>query len=222
MIVESHTLGVFQSNTYLAAAREGAGAVVIDPGEDAAPLVSERLAALGLTLEAVLLTHGHIDHVWSAQPVADAAGVPAYIHPGDRPMLDDPGAALERMGFPRFEIPSPAEVRDLADGETLSFGGLAIEVFHTPGHTPGHCVFVTGGTVFTGDLVFPGSIGRTDFPGGSFETLMDSIRRAILPLPDDTKILSGHGPETTVGIERRSNPFLLADGSPERLRLLGL
>lgn len=222
MILEGYTLGVFQSNTYILAAREGDGAVVIDPGQEADGLVAERLAAHGLTVEAVLLTHGHIDHIWSAQAVADAAGVPAYIHPADRYMLDDPGAALGRAGMGAMELEVPADVRELADGDVLRFAGLSLEVRHTPGHTPGHCVFLTDGILISGDLIFRGSVGRTDFPGGSFEELLESIRRVVLPLDDETVIYSGHGPETTVGVERRTNPFVLAEGRPERLRLLGL
>lgn len=222
MIVEGYTVGVFASNTYIAAAREGEGAVVFDPGQDAAGLVAERLGAHGLRCEAVLLTHGHIDHIWSARDVCDAAGVPAFIHPADRYMVDDPGAALGRLGLGRLAVETPSEIRDLADGDVLRFGGLTITVRHTPGHTPGSSVFVTDGIVFSGDLIFQGSIGRTDFPGGSLDELMESVRRVILPMTDDVVILSGHGPETTVGAERRSNPFVLADARGELPRLLGL
>lgn len=222
LTVEGYTLGVFQSNCYIAAAKDGTTAVLIDAGQDADQVIPERLTGLGVTLEAILLTHGHLDHIWGAAAIADAAGVPTYIHPADRFMVDDPGAALGRMGLDKFEIAVPADVRDLADGDAFDFGGLKIETKHTPGHTPGHCVFVTDGIVFSGDLIFAGSIGRTDLPGGSFEQLMESIRREILPLDDEVVILSGHGPETSVGAERRSNPFVLADGNPERLRLLGL
>lgn len=221
-IVEGHTLGVFASNCYIAAGKSSDEAVLIDCGQDAVPTIPERLAALGLTLKAILLTHGHLDHIWSAAAVADAAGVPAYIHPGDRFMLDDPGAALGRMGMGKMQIDTPADVRDLSDGDRFRFGDLELETRHTPGHTPGHCVFLTDGILFSGDLIFQGSIGRTDFPGGSLDELMDSIRRVVLPLDDEVAIVSGHGAETTVGVERRTNPFVLADARGELPRLLGL
>jgi hydroxyacylglutathione hydrolase len=221
-IIEGYTLGVFASNTYIAAGRGGDSAVVIDPGQDAGELVKERLEAHGLKLEAVLLTHGHIDHIWSAAEVADSAGVPAYIHPGDKYMIDDPGAALGRMGMGKMQVATPADVRDLSEGDRFTYGDLELETRHTPGHTPGHCVFITNGILFSGDLIFQGSIGRTDFPGGSLDDLMESIRRVVLPMEDDTVILSGHGPETTVGVERRTNPFVLADARGELPRLLGL
>lgn len=221
-IVEGYATGVWSSNCYIAAARRGSTAVVVDCGQDAAPLLIERLDALGLRAEALLLTHGHVDHIWTARDLCEAAGIEAWMHPADAWLLDDPGAALGAAGLGRLKIETPSKLNDLDDGRHLSFGGLDIEVRHTPGHTPGSCVFLTDGIVFSGDLIFQGSIGRTDFPRGSLEELMDAIRRVVLPLDDHVTILSGHGAETTVGAERRANPFLLADARGELPKLLGL
>jgi hydroxyacylglutathione hydrolase len=177
---------------------------------------------------AVLLTHGHIDHVWSVAPVCGAKGIPAYIHPADRALLSDPakgfplGIGQELFGGLKFT--EPDDVKELADGMTLSLVGLEIIVNHAPGHTGGSVTFrlpvqepITaagkskideGDVLFSGDLLFAGSIGRTDLPGGDYPTILRSLARVCLTLPDQTVVLSGHGPRTTIGAERRTNPFL--------------
>lgn len=219
MRIQGFTTGVFQSNAYLIASATGSDAVVVDPGQDAAAPLIEAAAAAGVRVRAVLLTHGHIDHVWNAAEVASALDVPAYLHPADRYMLDDPGAAVGGNGG-GWTIDIPTILYDLEDRQRFEYRDLTLEAHHTPGHTPGHCVFLSDGLVVSGDLIFAGSVGRTDFPGGSMSELLDSIRRVVLPLDDDVAIVSGHGPATTVGRERATNPFI-ADGGPTP-RLLGL
>ena len=219
--VEGFALGMWQANCYLLGDVELGTAVVVDPGQDGGPVVRERLAARGVRCEAILLTHGHLDHVWSAPELAATLDVPVLLHEGDRWLWDDPAAAFGN--FPPGALKSqfgldwdpPSERLELLrDGATLGFAGYRIQVRHTPGHTPGSCVFLLTDTgadeplLISGDLIFAGSVGRTDFPRGSWERLIDSITRVVLPLEDRTVVVSGHGPETTVGAERRSNPFL--------------
>lgn len=213
-IVEDLVLGQFQANCYIVGDRSSGRAVVIDPGQDGARPVQDRLEALGLVCEAILLTHGHIDHLWSAPELARSLDLPVLLHPDDRWLWDDPGGSLP-PGFLEAQFglrwqPATERLEDIRDGQRLPFAGLGLTVRHTPGHTPGSCVFLLqdASVLWSGDLVFAGSVGRTDFPRGSWEQQMDSISRVVLPLPDTTVIWSGHGPRTTVGAERRSNPFL--------------
>jgi glyoxylase-like metal-dependent hydrolase (beta-lactamase superfamily II) len=191
----------------------GEQCVVIDPGYDAVGQLDEVIAEHRLQPVAVLLSHGHVDHTWSVTPVCGARDVPALIHPADRFMLTDPNASL---GIPsstpimgRYEWAEPSDVRELADGEALSLAGLDMTVDLTPGHTKGSVTFTCGTDFFAGDLLFAGSIGRTDLPGGSFEEMQESLARVALALPDETVVRPGHGPDTTIGRERQSNPFLL-------------
>jgi glyoxylase-like metal-dependent hydrolase (beta-lactamase superfamily II) len=215
--------------------------VIIDPGQDAERGIEELLAEHRLRPAAVLLTHGHIDHVWSVAPVCGAKGIPAYIHPRDRVLLSDPakgfplGAGQELFGG--LEFTEPDDVKELADGMTLSLVGLEITVNHAPGHTEGSVTFrlplerpsaqtpITAqgkskmdeagvDVLFAGDLLFAGSIGRTDLPGGDYPTILRSLAQVCLTLPDQTVVLSGHGPQTTIGAERRSNPFLAGLNPP--------
>ena len=213
MLVAGFPAGSFAANCFLAATEPGAECVIIDPGEDSAGGIAEIVAEHRLKPVAVLLTHGHIDHVWSVAPVCGARGIPAYIHPSDRALLSDPARGLPlgpgQQLFGGLEFTEPDDVRELADGAVLSLAGLEITVDHAPGHTPGSVAFRSGAVVmFSGDLLFAGSIGRTDLPGGDTAAMMDSLARVCLTLPDETTVLPGHGPQTTIGAERASNQFL--------------
>ena len=213
MLVAGFPAGSFAANCYLVATEPGAECLIIDPGEDAEPGIAEIVARHRLKPVAVLLTHGHIDHVWSVAPVCGATGIPAYIHPADRALLTDPARGLSlRPGLELFgglTFSEPDDVRELTDGAVLSLAGLEITVDHAPGHTPGSVAFRSSTSVmFSGDLLFAGSIGRTDLPGGDPAAMMDSLARVCLTLPDETAVLPGHGPQTTIGAERAGNQFL--------------
>lgn len=223
MLVVGFPTGAFQANCYLVAAGEGEPCVIVDPGQDAEEPIREALRKHRLSPVAALLTHGHFDHVFSVTPVCDGNDIPAWIHPDDRVMLSDPlkGLGKESAAFfgGRLEMREPAEVRELSDGVELDLAGLSLTVDHTPGHTRGSVVFrselAEGGRVmFAGDTLFAGSIGRTDLPGGNMRAMTETLRDKMLPLPDDTVVLPGHGPSTTIGHERATNPFLLGLGDP--------
>ncbi len=220
MLITGFPAGMLACNCYVLAPRAGADAIVVDPGQRAMGPLRRILDQNRLTPAAVLLTHGHIDHVWSAQKVADMYGCPAYIHPEDRFMLTDPikdfGPAgigkLAQLAFGAL-FSEPRQVIELdSDGDRLGIGGMVVTVDHTPGHTRGSVVFrvtaETSDVVFTGDTLFRQSVGRTDLPGGSGRDLLGSIVTKLLVLDDDTVVLPGHGQKTTIGLERRTNPFL--------------
>jgi hydroxyacylglutathione hydrolase len=220
VLVTGFPAGAFAANCYVVAPAPGEECVIIDPGQDAQPGIEELLARFRLKPIAVLLTHGHIDHVWSVAPVCGARGIPAYIHPDDRELLSDPGKGLAlgvgQQLFGGITFTEPDDVRVLADGASLTLGGCEFTVGHVPGHTPGSVTFRSGeapqgydhtATLFTGDLLFAGSIGRTDLPGGDHQAMLRSLART-LTLPDHTLVLPGHGPQTTIGAERQANPFL--------------
>jgi len=202
------TNGIFEENCYVLADPETARAVLIDPGEDA-DLFLRRLDAERLTLEAIWLTHAHIDHVAGVAPVVQRTAVPVHLHADDRQLYDHVAEQGAWLGVRAPQPPPPDH--ELAAGGTVRVGSIEFEVRHVPGHSPGSVAFVGHGIALVGDLVFAGSVGRTDLPGGSAATLLDSIRRHLLTLPDETVVYPGHGPETTVGVERRTNPFLTGE-----------
>jgi hydroxyacylglutathione hydrolase len=223
VLVAGFPAGAFAANCYLVAPAPGEECVIIDPGQDAERGIEELLERFRLKPIAVLLTHGHVDHMWSVAPVCGAKDVPAYIHPDDREMLSDPAKGMSLMAKQQFlggmTFAEPDDVKELSDGELISLAGLDIRVGHVPGHTPGSVTYRSGAEdldlLFTGDLLFAGSIGRTDLPGGDHQQILRSLART-LTLPDETTVLPGHGPQTTIGDERHTNPFLtsLASGMP--------
>jgi hydroxyacylglutathione hydrolase len=213
VLIAGFPAGSFATNCYVVAPGPGEECVIVDPGQDAEPGITQILAEHRLKPVAVVLTHGHIDHIWSVAPVCGAGGIPAYIHPADRALLSDParGLSLEfgQQLFGGLTFTEPDEVAELADGATIALAGVELLVDHAPGHTPGSVTFrLDEGVLFSGDLLFAGSIGRTDLPGGDYPTILGSLARVCLPLPDETQVLPGHGPQTTIGAERASNPFL--------------
>ncbi|MBV9792994.1 MAG: MBL fold metallo-hydrolase [Actinobacteria bacterium] len=222
MLVTGFPAGSFAANCYVIAPADGEECVIVDPGQDALGGIDEVVAAHRLKPVAAIATHGHLDHIWSIAPLCGARDIPACIHPEDRLLLSDPARGLPlgagQQLFGGLTFTEPDDVRELTDGMTLTLAGLEFRVDHAPGHTPGSVTFrlpsgIDGiddpaGTMFSGDLLFAGSIGRTDLPGGDHQAILASLARVCLPLPDETIVLSGHGPGTTIGAERRTNPFL--------------
>ncbi|WP_433323949.1 MBL fold metallo-hydrolase [Spirillospora sp. CA-294931] len=218
MLVAGFPAGSFAANCYVVAPAAGEECVIIDPGEGAEAGIDEILREHRLKPVAALLTHGHIDHVWSVAPVCGAKDIPAFVHPDDRDLLTDPGKGLSLAAQQQFlgglQLTEPDDVRELADGAVLELAGLRVTVDHAPGHTPGSVAFRTPAAgeipdvMFSGDLLFAGSIGRTDLPGGSYDDMLASLSRVCLSLPDETAVLPGHGPQSTIGRERATNPFL--------------
>ena len=204
--VERFTAGAFGENGYLLRCPNTGKGILVDPGAAVDDML-EAVRRHGTEIVAIYLTHAHIDHVDGVGRAKAATGAPIHLHPHDEPLYEQAGQQAEWFGLQLDPLPPVDEY--LAEGEVVCFGDCRLEVHHTPGHAPGHVIFVGSGVALVGDCVFSGSIGRTDLPGGDFQTLMASIRRHILTLPDDTVLYSGHGDTTTVRHEKLSNPFLV-------------
>jgi hydroxyacylglutathione hydrolase len=200
------TNGMFAENCYVVADRDAGEAVLVDPGEEA-DLFLARLRSERLTLTAIWLTHAHLDHVAGVGAVKDHLDVPVWLHPADRPLYDHaPDQARMLLGSTMPPPPPPDRV--IVPGATMRVGTCDFEVRFVPGHSPGSVAFVREGVAIVGDVLFAGSVGRVDLPGGDGPTLMASIRDGLMPLPDETVVYPGHGPETTIGRERVTNPFV--------------
>lgn len=221
MFLASFPSGLWQANCYLVAADGSAACVIIDPGQDAAPVVAELLQQHGLSVAGVLCTHGHFDHVASAAQLADTHDVPLWIHPADRHLLTDPAAGLsgESAALLAQVLPEPLhEPRrlQLFDGSPVAVAGLEFSVAHAPGHTAGSVLLSLdypgddqiSQITFCGDVVFAGSVGRTDLPGGDPATMATTLAEVVLALPEVTALLPGHGQQTSLAAERTSNPYL--------------
>jgi hydroxyacylglutathione hydrolase len=232
-VLEAARLGVWATNCIVLGDRATGEALVVDPGQHGERAVPLLLEHVGLRAVAILLTHGHLDHLWAAPVLARELGVPVHLHPDDRWLWDRPaeafgpqGAAMAAgVGFTAWDT-RDVELRPLADGQRLTLAGLAIDVHHTPGHTPGHVVFTTadlagapmrlderpitaeGEVMLSGDLLFAGSIGRTDLAGGDPVAMTRSLAATMARCADGTLVVPGHGDVTTIGEERRANPFL--------------
>jgi hydroxyacylglutathione hydrolase len=227
VFVAGFPTGSFQANCFVLAPEAGGPCVVVDPGEGSEQPLDELLRQHRLDPVAVLLTHGHVDHIFAVTPVCDGNDIPAWIHPDDRVLLSDPmrafSADARQLFGGRVQLREPREVRELADGASVELAGLTFIVDHTPGHTRGSVTFRSVGAdgpglLVSGDTLFAGSIGRTDLPGGDHQQLLTSLRDKILVLADETTVLPGHGLATTIGRERATNPFLQGMAAPGRPR----
>ena len=221
MLIAGFPAGSWGTNCYVVATGQGAECLVIDPGMDAAPGVEQVVRENKLKPVAVLLTHGHIDHMFSVLPVCGAYDSTAWIHPDDRYLLSDPLAGISAESARMLlggdhTFAEPDDVAELKDGQSLELAGLDLTVDHTPGHTRGSVTFTTPydgpedvpAVLFSGDVLFAGSIGRTDLPGGDHPAMLHTLATKILPMRDEIVVLPGHGGQTTIGREKATNPYL--------------
>ena len=212
MLVRGFPATAFDTNCWVVAPAAGEQCVVIDPGIGVVDQLDEVLREHRLQPVAVLLTHGHLDHTFSATPVCGARDVPAYIHPADRALLAEPLKGLSAQSSSMFggklAWTEPSDVALLDPSVPLELAGMSFLTDFAPGHTPGSVMFQAEQVLFSGDVLFAGSIGRCDLPGGSWEQMQDSLVRTVLAKDDNVVVHTGHGPSTTIGRERASNPYL--------------
>jgi hydroxyacylglutathione hydrolase len=217
MLITSFAAPAFATNCWIIASGRGQECIIIDPGmPDVTFQVENILHEYDLKPVATLITHGHLDHTFSVQPLCQGYGIPAYIHSEDRALLEHPERALSDVyaaTLAQTKFYEPSDVRELRNGEELEFSGMKFRAIHAPGHTRGSLLFTFADEfVLSGDVLFAGSIGRTDQPTGSAKEMENTLRKRIWPLPDQMRVLPGHGPETTIGHERRTNPYLKSVG----------
>ena len=216
MLIGGFPAGSWGTNCYVLANAPGEPCLIVDPGQDSIDGVHDLVREHRLLPAAVLLTHGHIDHVWSVAPLTDEFEVPALIHAADRYRLADIAGSSVMMAREKLmamtknslELTEPSDVLLLDDQQRLDLAGIPLVVKHAPGHTEGSVVFELDEVMFSGDVLFAGSIGRTDLPGGDHAAMIESLRRVILPASDHLVVLPGHGPQTTIAAERAANPYL--------------
>ena len=205
LVIKSLTVGPIMANCFILGCETSYEAVVIDPGDETDKILLS-LAESKLKVKYILNTHGHFDHIGGNNKMKQATGAGILIHRLDVPMLEHLSASAAAWGFKADDSPVPD--RTIDDGDVVSFGEIELNVIYTPGHSPGGVSFHFNGYVFVGDTLFAGSVGRTDFPGGNFDTLKESIQTKLFVLGDDVRVFPGHGPETTIGNEKKFNPFV--------------
>ncbi|WP_328992950.1 MBL fold metallo-hydrolase [Kribbella sp. NBC_01245] len=221
MLIAGFPAGAWGTNCYVAATGPGTECVIVDPGQDAVKGIEQIVRENKLKPVAVLLTHGHIDHMFSVMPVCGAYDATAYIHPDDRHLLADPMAGIspetaQMLLGGNYTFAEPDDVAELKDADTIELAGLRFTVDHTPGHTRGSVTFTSPydgpedvpAVLFSGDVLFAGSIGRTDLPGGDHQAMLHTLATKILPMRDDIVVLPGHGGQTSIGREKATNPYL--------------
>jgi glyoxylase-like metal-dependent hydrolase (beta-lactamase superfamily II) len=206
MHIKRIVVSPFETNCYLVWNKSDNTCVIIDPGDED-QIIIDKINQQGLKPKAILLTHGHADHIAAVEPLKEKFEIPLYLGKGDEVLLDSSSSYISSVLGYKIKCPFPDHL--ISDADVIDFGSLKFTVLATPGHTPGGVCYLDGKHLFCGDTLFSGSIGRTDLPGGNFQQLIDSINRSILTLPEDIICYPGHGPETTVGEEKNSNPFLM-------------